>query len=62
MTDEEVLDEASADGFELVERMSAGQWAAGWAHGDDDRLPCYLDERQAINWMRDRLSWGRVLV
>ncbi len=33
MTDDEVLDRARADGFELVERMSAGQWAVGWARG-----------------------------
>jgi hypothetical protein len=33
MTDDEVLDEARADGFELIERMSAGRWAVGWAAG-----------------------------
>jgi hypothetical protein len=60
MTDDEVLDEARAEGFELIERMSACQWAVGCARGDDDRWPCYLEERQAINWMRDRLSRGRV--
>ena len=52
MTDDEVLDRARADGFELIERMSAGQWAVGWARGDDDRWPCFLEERQAISWMR----------
>ena len=31
MTDDEVLDLARADGFELIERMSAGVWAVGWA-------------------------------
>ena len=62
MTDDEVLDEARADGFELIERMSAGQWAVGWPRGDDDRWPCFLEERQAVNWMRDRLSRGRVFV
>ena len=61
-TDEEVLDEAHADGFELIERMSAGQWAVGWARGDDDRWPCFLDERQTVSWMRDRLTRGRVFV
>jgi hypothetical protein len=60
MTDDEVLDEARADGFELIERTSAGQWAVGSARGHDDRWPCYREERQAINWMRDRLSRGRV--
>jgi hypothetical protein len=61
MTDEEVLDEAHADGFELIERLSAGQWAVGWAR-DDDRWPSFLEERQAISWMRDRLTRGRVFV
>jgi hypothetical protein len=57
MTDDEFLDYARVDGFE---RMSAGQWAVGWARGDDNRWPCFLEERRAINWMRDRLSHGRV--
>jgi hypothetical protein len=39
MTDDEVISEARADGFELVERMSARRWAVGWARGDDDRWP-----------------------
>ena len=62
MTDDEVLGRARADGFDLIERMSAGQWAVGWARGDDERWPCFLEERQAISWMRDRLSRGRVFV
>jgi hypothetical protein len=43
-------------------RMSASQWAVGWARGDDTRWPCFLEERQALNWIRDRLSRGRVFV
>ena len=35
MTDDEVLAEARAKGFE---RMSADYWAVGWARGDDDHL------------------------
>jgi hypothetical protein len=62
MTDDEVLDRARADGFDLIERMSAGQWAVGWARGDDERWPCFLEGRQAISWMRDRLTRGRVFV
>jgi hypothetical protein len=46
MTDDEVLDYTRADGFELIERMSAGQWAVGWARGDDERWPCFLTEFQ----------------
>jgi hypothetical protein len=47
--DEEVVDEARADGFELVERMSAGQWAVGRARGHADRWPCSRERRQATN-------------
>jgi hypothetical protein len=60
MTDDEVLDEARADGFELIERLSAGRWAVGWARGVDRRWPRYIEQRHALNWMRDRLSRGRV--
>ena len=56
MMDDEVLEEAHAEGFELIERISAGVWAVGWAHSDNDRWPCYVEERQAVNWIRDRLS------
>jgi hypothetical protein len=59
MDDGEVLDQARAEGFELVEKMCAGQWVVGWARGDDERWPCYLEERQAIDWMRDRLRRSR---
>jgi hypothetical protein len=62
MTDDEVLAEAMVDGFELVERTCGEQWVHGWARGDDERWPCYLERRQAINWMRDRLRRGRVFV
>jgi hypothetical protein len=37
MTDDEVLDEARADGFELIERIRTGRLAVGWARCDDDR-------------------------
>jgi hypothetical protein len=40
--------------FELEERQ--GAWVWGWHRGDDRRWPCFLEERQAINWMADRLS------
>jgi hypothetical protein len=57
-----VIAEARSDGFELIERLCAGRWAVGWAREDDDRRPCFLEERQAISWMRDRLTMGRVFV
>jgi hypothetical protein len=48
--------------LELVHWMSAGQWGVGWARGADDRWPRFLEEGQALYWMRDRLSRGRVFV
>jgi hypothetical protein len=60
VTDDEVLAHARDDGFELLERTCAGQWVHGWARGDDERWPCYLERRQAVSWMRDRLNRIRV--
>jgi hypothetical protein len=60
MTDEEVLAEAAEEGFELEERACGDAWVWGWCRGDDTRWPCYLEKRQAIDWMRDRLFRGRV--
>jgi hypothetical protein len=60
MTDDEVLDEARAEGFELEERACQDAWVWGRCRGDDRRWPCFVEERQAIGWMRDRLSRGRV--
>jgi hypothetical protein len=55
MTDDEVLDRARADGFGLIERMSAAISAVGWARGGDDWQLCFLEERQAISWIAHRL-------
>jgi hypothetical protein len=57
MTDVEVLREAA---FELEERACQNAWVWGWRRGDDRRWPCYVERRQAVSWMRDRLSRGRV--
>jgi hypothetical protein len=62
MTNEEVIDRAREDGFELVERTCGSKWVHGWARGDDERWPCYLEERQAIDWMRDRIRRAGVFV
>jgi hypothetical protein len=62
MTDDEVLEHARDDGFELGERSCGDAWVWGWARGDDERWPCYLERLQALNWMRDRLRRGRVFV
>jgi hypothetical protein len=52
--------EARADGFELEERVCAGQWLWGWRRGDDERWPCHLTRDEAIGWMADRLNRVRV--
>jgi hypothetical protein len=55
MTDDDVLDQALADGFELEERPLQGRWVCGWCRGDDTRYPCFLTRREALDWMQDRL-------
>jgi hypothetical protein len=55
MTDDDVIDRARDEGFELIEKSLNGQWVIGSARGDDERWACYVEERQAIDWMRDRL-------
>ena len=60
MTDDEVIDQAATDGFELGERVVGDAWVWGWARGDDERWPCFLERRLALDWMADRLTRGRV--
>ena len=31
-----------------------------WAHGDDDRWPCFYERRLAVSWMADRLVRERI--
>ncbi|HEX4532155.1 MAG TPA: hypothetical protein VIA11_22425 [Acidimicrobiia bacterium] len=62
MIDDEALDDAPADGFELIERMRAGQWEVGWTRGADDRWSCFLHQRQALNLTPDQLNRGRVFL
>jgi hypothetical protein len=62
MTDDEMIQRARDEGFEIVERQVARQWTVGWARGDDERWPCYLEERQALEWMADRISRSGVFV
>lgn len=56
MTDDEVLDEARARGFELEERVLGDGWVWGWRRDEDDRWPCFNERRLAVSWMRDRLA------
>lgn len=60
MDDSTVIEHAREDGFEMIEKPLNGKWVIGWARGDDERWPCYLEMRQAISWMRDRLQRIRV--
>src|SRR5215216_3737336 len=59
MTDDEVIDQARAEGFELIERISGDQWVQGWARDGDELGPCFLTEREALSWMSDRLQRSR---
>jgi hypothetical protein len=62
MSDDVIEQAALAEGFELEERACQDAWAWGWCRSDDQRWPCYLEQRQAIDWMRDRLSRVRAFV
>jgi hypothetical protein len=48
MTDDEILDAAGAEGFDLEERVCRGEWVHGWQRGDDRRFPCFLSRREAL--------------
>ena len=52
----DVIEEARERGFELEERVIGDGWVWGWCRGDDDRWPCFLERRQAVSWMADRLK------
>ena len=52
----DMIDEAREQGFELEERVVGDAWVWGWARGDDDRWPCFLEHRQAVSWMAERLK------
>jgi hypothetical protein len=48
--------QAAADqGFVLDEKPLDHRWVWVWRHGDDDRRPCFLTEREALRYMEDRL-------
>ena len=47
---------ATVRGFQLEERLCAGEWAWGWHPDDDWRYPCFLTEREAVGWMDDWLD------
>ncbi len=52
----DVIAQAAGQGFMLEERVIGDGWVWGWSRGDDDRWPCFLERRQAVSWMVDRLK------
>jgi hypothetical protein len=58
----------SGNGFPAAALRSAGAPAQGCSGLTRDpavrrlRWFCFLEERQVLNWMRDRLTQGRVFV
>jgi hypothetical protein len=54
----DVITAARADGVDLDEKPFAGQWFNAWRRGDDERWPCFLTEREALDYMADRLQRG----
>lgn len=60
MTDDEVIEAAREQGFELGWRFVDGKPLVGFMRGDDTRYPAYGEERLAISYMRDWLRRGRV--
>jgi len=60
VTDYEVLDQPAGVGFELEGRLLGCGFLWGSCRGDDTRWPCFLERRQALGWMADRLNRVRV--
>ena len=60
MTDDEVIAGARDEGFEFGWRFIRDKLVVGSTREGDDRYPGYLEERQAIDEMRDWLRRGRV--
>jgi hypothetical protein len=53
---DQLLDRAAARGYQLEQRMAAGQSVWAWRRGDDRRHPCFLTQREALAYMDDRLK------
>jgi len=61
MNDDEVIDDAEAEGFELCWRPVSGTLCVGFVRGHDERYPAFDEGRLAISSMADWLRHGRVL-
>jgi hypothetical protein len=40
MTDDDLIHQAAAEGFDVVERTCGDAWVWGWVRGDEERWPC----------------------
>jgi hypothetical protein len=60
MDDQDVIDRARAEGFELTERPVGGHWCWGFVREEDERHPAFLERAQAIDYMGDWLRRGRI--
>ena len=60
MTDDDVVEAARTEGFELVERPVDGNWCWGFVRETDERYPTFGERRPAISYMADWLRRGRV--
>ena len=58
MTDDEVIEAAEAEGFELCWRPVGGKLCVGFVRGDDERYPAFGEERLAFSYMADWLRRG----
>ena len=59
-TDDEVIEAAQAESFELYWRPVGAKLCVGFVRGDDERYPAFGEERLEISYRRDWLRRGRV--
>jgi hypothetical protein len=60
MSDDEVIEAAATEGFELCWRPVGGTLCGGFVRGGDERYPAFGEECLAISYMADWLRRGRV--
>ena len=53
MIDDEVIEAAAGEGFELAWRPVGGKLCVGFVRGDDLRYPAFGEERLAMSYMAD---------
>ena len=60
ITDDEVIEAAGAEWFELFWRPIGEKLWVGFVRGDDERYPAFGEERVGISYMAYWLRRGRV--